>query len=122
MSGLRRTKGQLAERLATAYLRGLGREIIQANYRTPYGEIDIIVRDGQTVCFVEVRSRSTSPMVTPAESVNQRKQQKLLKAAAQWLQENQEDCPSRFDVLEVEFPVAGPPRVVSLIEDAFGQG
>lgn len=121
MPGLRRTKGLIAERLATAYLRGLGREIIQANYRSAYGEIDIIARDGQTVCFVEVRSRASSPLVAPAESVNLRKQAKLLKTASLWLQENQQDCPARFDVLEIELSDSGLPRVVSLIEDAFGQ-
>ncbi len=95
--------GRASENLARAFLRGLGFEILQANFHSRYGEIDIIARDGDTVCFVEVRSRSRGSLVSAAESVDGRKQGKLARTAGVWLEQNQMDCPCRFDVVEVEW-------------------
>lgn len=117
---LRQRRGAAAENAARAYLRGKGREILTTNYHCPYGEIDIIARDGGTICFVEVRSRAGRSMVSAAESVDRRKQEKLLQTARHWLASTQCELPCRFDIVEVEWSGASG-RVVNLLEDCFGE-
>ncbi len=120
MRSTRRERGQIGEHLACAFLRGLGREILELNYRCRQGEIDVIARDGDAVCFVEVRSRASSAVVGAAESVNAAKRRRLLRAARTWLAEKQTDCSCRFDVIEVEF-CGGLGKVRQIIEGAFGE-
>lgn len=104
--------------LARAYLRGLGWEIVDTNYRSRFGEIDIIAIDGQTVAFVEVRARRHTSFAAPGESVTAAKRRKLAATASCWLAERQ-DCPDcRFDVLEVEL-IRGGGRVSGLVKGAF---
>ncbi len=110
--------GAIGENTAKEYLRGLGREILDANYHSRYGEIDIIASDGDCVCFVEVRARSQGDMVTGAESVDSVKKKKLARTAAEWLAAFGKECVCRFDVIEIELNgQAG--RVLRLIEGAF---
>lgn len=114
----RAASGKIAENAARAYLRGLRREVIESNYRTRFGEIDIIARDGETICFVEVRARRGGAMVSPAESVGSAKQARLSKAASEWLAGAGADAPCRFDVIEVEL-TGRTARIIGIIEAAF---
>ncbi len=95
--------GAASENVARAFLRGQGMRIVASNYRCRFGEIDIIAQDGETICFVEVRSRRSGAPVGAAESVDARKREKLARAARSWLQEQGCEAPCRFDVVEVEW-------------------
>ena len=79
-----------------------GAKILEANYRRPTGEIDIIAKKGRRVLFVEVKRRSSLRYGRPSEAVNPAKQAHILRTAQLYLQENGlEDAPVRFDVIEV---------------------
>lgn len=114
--------GKRAEELGAADLVRLGYKIIERNYRCRWGEIDVIARDGPTTVFVEVRSRRSNRPTSPAESVTERKQEKLVLAAQHYLTSREmpsgTDC--RFDVIEVRFE-RGKPVAVEVIVDAFGE-
>ena len=95
--------GRTAESAALKYLQSQGLKLVESNYRCRHGEIDIIMMDKQTVVFVEVRYRSNPNYGTGAESVDSRKQQKLLASASHYLQKNKlttnQSC--RFDVISL---------------------
>ncbi len=99
----RKELGALGERHAARALRGMGMRLLEANYRTRAGELDLIVRDGKVLVFVEVRTRSADDNVfSPLASVNARKQQHVIRVA-RWYRRARRltDCPCRFDVVEV---------------------
>ena len=93
--------GQQAESIACQYLKEARLKINQRNYHTQRGEIDIIARDGDTVVFVEVRYRNSSTYGSAEESINHRKQQRIIHAAQAWLQEHRltESTVCRFDTV-----------------------
>ena len=98
----RRALGREAERRAEAFLREKGMEILARNYRIREAEIDLIVRDGDYVVFVEVKARSGTAYGWPREAVNAQKQRRIVLAAASYLQERQwTEAFARFDVIEV---------------------
>ena len=93
--------GRKGERLVVEYLENKGCRILHTNYRTPFGEADIIAEDGDEIAFVEVKTRSSDKYGTPAESVVKRKRQTYTKIAKfYWLQTGEEPN-ARFDVAEV---------------------
>jgi putative endonuclease len=112
--------GKRAEELTCVELIRRGYELVETNYRCRWGEVDIIARDGSTLVFVEVRSRRSSRFMTPAESVDERKQAKLILTAQHYLSTHEcigePDC--RFDVVEVRFE-RGKPVAIELIQGAF---
>ncbi len=94
--------GRKGEDLAASYLRGLGWEIVERNYRTRLGEIDIVSRDRDTLIFVEVKTRTNSDVARPDQSVTVRKQAKLRRLIEEYLvRHNQEQADVRFDVVGV---------------------
>lgn len=101
--GYTQTSGKSAEDQACRYLQQHGLSVIQRNYRTRYGEIDLIMRDRDTTVFVEVRFRGQSHLVDPLSSVDVRKQQKLVRTASAWLQKHTDmaTAPARFDVIAI---------------------
>ena len=94
-------QGAAAEELACRYLEAQGLTLVMRNFRCRWGELDLIMRDGEQLVFVEVRSRRHSRYGTPAESITRAKQQRLLRAAAFYLQYQQLDLPCRFDVVAI---------------------
>ncbi len=82
--------------------------IRQRNWRTRFGEIDIVAEESGTLVFVEVRSRSTSDRGSAAESVGPRKQRQLRLLADQYLQATGHDGPCRIDVIAIDLLPAGP--------------
>jgi putative endonuclease len=114
----RRTSKQLigtaAENIAADYLRAQGLEILQRNYLRRVGELDIVARDphGGVLVIAEVRSRGSDRFGGAAASVDFRKQQRLVRAAHQLLQQRRDlaRLPVRFDVVCVS-DVGGIPRV-----------
>lgn len=112
-------RGQAAEQLAEKFLSQQGLTSVTRNYRCTVGEIDLIMRDGPTLVFVEVRLRSNRRYTSPLESVTRSKQQKIIRAALAWLQRHDPSStlPCRFDVVALTSldPKASP----EWIKDAF---
>ena len=114
------SQGRLAEDEALSLLQARGLRLIDRNYRSRFGEIDLIMKDGHTLVFVEVRYRRSIRYGTPQESVTQRKQSRLLVTAACYLKEKRIDCPVRFDVAALS--PAGDGMSLNWIKSAFDAG
>lgn len=91
--------GEQAERLAAEYLERQGLSLVQRNYRCRHGEIDLIMRDGASLVFVEVRLRSRGDYGGAAASIGAAKQGKLLRTAQHYLSTLGKMPPCRFDAL-----------------------
>ncbi|HEY9032712.1 MAG TPA: YraN family protein [Pseudomonadales bacterium] len=104
MSTLSRLLGRQQEKRAENYLQAQGLATITRNYQCRQGEIDLIMRDKDTLVFVEVRYRSNNRHGSAAESVDQRKQQKILHTARHFLASHGEfqQMYCRFDVLAID--------------------
>lgn len=111
--------GQQAEDLACRYLQAQGLQVLERNYRCTRGEIDLIMEDTQGIIFVEVRYRRDLRFGSSAESVDYRKQAKLISTALNYLQQHKSAArrPSRFDVIALS-PGVGHDQV-EWIKDAF---
>ncbi len=92
-------KGVLAEQRAARYLQQQGLQLISQNYRCRAGEIDLIMQHGDTLVFVEVRLRSNKDYGGAAASIDQHKQQRLIKTAQHYLATLKRIPPCRFDAL-----------------------
>jgi putative endonuclease len=117
---LNSVSGEAAEAHACAHLQAAGLTLVCRNYRCRGGEIDLVMRDGETVVFVEVRFRASARFGTALESVDRRKRARLVVAALHYLQHNRVRAPCRFDVVGL-----GPERGGSGLEwirDAFSLG
>lgn len=113
--GTRQEKGRRGEEIAAAYLGERGVEVLVRNYRCRLGEIDLIGRDGETVVFVEVKSRSHGGRGLPQESVSHEKQRKLTRLARWFLKERHlERQRARFDVVAVT-GAPGEPEVTWIV-------
>lgn len=99
---VRRQTGYQQELNAQTYLEQKGFQAIQRNYYSRWGEIDLIMRDQQTLVFVEVRSRRSDKFGTPLESIRPQKQRKLILAAKDYLLKHPYHGPLRFDVLGIK--------------------
>ncbi len=114
--------GRLGEDLAAERLRQDGYRILARNYRNPFGEIDIIAQDGQTLCFIEVRTRTETWHGHPFDSISPAKQRKIIRAARGYLaQQDTEDVDARFDVVAVT-PQDNGGYAVEIIKNAFEVG
>ena len=111
--------GHNAERIVATHLGFHGYRILETNYTTRLGEIDIIASQDDTLVFVEVRARQRGGMVGPAESLTQSKQRKMIAAAQQYLQ----DCETswndwRIDLAAVELDRFGQVKRLRILENA----
>jgi putative endonuclease len=99
----RSRKGGHFELLGLKWLQTRGLQLVQRNYRCKLGEIDLVMRDCDVLVFVEVRFRSLSSQVAACETVDYRKQRKLLRTARHFLLSNRQlaESPCRFDVLGI---------------------
>lgn len=91
--------GDQAEHLAAQFLQRHGLTLVETNYRSRFGEIDLILRDGETLVFAEVRQRSRSDFGGAAASIDARKQQRLIITAQRYLGSLPRIPPCRFDAL-----------------------
>lgn len=115
----RRSVGQQGEKLAVAHLRRHGFKIIGRNVHLGRYEIDIIAQEGDTVAFVEVKTRRGDVFVPPEENVTRKKRHHIRRAARAFIAE--QDDPSlyyRFDVITVVLPESGQPSLTHY-RDAF---
>ena len=100
MSDKRQTFGAQSEDLAVWYLKKNGYKILEQNFRTRLGEIDIIAKEKKTIVFVEVKSRRSIRYGSPKWSVTHQKQRKISMVALQYLKKTrQTDAAARFDVV-----------------------
>ncbi len=117
----RQVLGRRGEEEALAFLCSHNYVVIAKNYRSPYGEVDLIVRDQNnrnTLVFVEVRTHADPRFGDPLESVNVRKQQQVAKTAVYYLIRNGlENSEARFDVIGIRWE-DGQARI-SHVKDAF---
>lgn len=98
----RQQTGRYGETLAAQHLQTKNYRLIARNWRCPVGEIDLIARDGDTLVFVEVRTRHGERLGTPEESITPRKQARLIELAQTYLSEhNAFDQPWRIDVIAI---------------------
>jgi len=116
--------GRAGEAIAARHLRRRSYAIIETNYRTRYGEIDIIARRGDVVAFVEVKTRQGSGFGRPFEAVGARKQEQLRRMALAWLARRRHDrvfasCTFRFDVVSIVMDEGGAVAEIVHMEDAF---
>ena len=109
----RQQLGKTGESLAVWELERRGYEILARRYRTRYGEIDVVARDGPTLVFVEVKARATAEFGTAAEAVTRRKQRRLVAMAREYLTDSGvADEPCRFDVVAIDDVERAPVLVV----------
>lgn len=98
--------GSLAEELAAAYLIKRRYDILERNYKTRWGEIDIIAKDGSTLVFIEVKARRGEGCGLPQEAVSRQKQYKIIRMAQQYMHQCDRktlEQPVRFDVLSIRW-------------------
>ena len=93
--------GRKGEKLVQKYLKARGMKILHTNYRTPFGEADIIAQEGDETVFVEVKTRSSERYGTPREAVGKDKRHRYYKIAEYFWLRNGEEPNARFDVAEV---------------------
>ena len=114
MSNERINLGKKGEKISIEFLKKQGYKIVETNYRCSVGEIDIVAKDKDVLCFVEVKTRKSDEYGLPEEAVDWHKQRKLVKVALAYLEEKKvygQDL--RFDVVSVY------PGHIKLIKDAF---
>ena len=93
--------GRKGEKLVEKYVKKLGMKIVETNYRTPFGEADLIAVDGDEMVFIEVKTRTSTIFGTPAQAVGTVKQQRYYKIAQFYGVQHGEEPNARFDVAEV---------------------
>lgn len=118
----RQSLGKRGEELAAKFLKKLKYRILERNFNTRWGELDIVAKDQKAgeIVFVEVRTRSSTGFMHPGESVYYTKQNRLRKAAHIWLSENfnTEPPPCRFDIVSVVIAKDAEP-VIEHFPEAF---
>ena len=107
--GGRRERGTAAEALAAAFLARHGLEVIARNHAIRRGEVDLVCREGDVLCFVEVRSRTSRAQGGPEETVGRRKARRVVAAATNWCTRNGGlERKIRFDVVAITFGEGEP--------------
>lgn len=115
----RHVLGQRGERIAERHLRRAGMRVVARRFRTPVGEIDLVMRDGAELVFVEVKTQRSAAFAPPQDQVGPPKQRRVVRAA-RWFVRSRglERTPMRFDVVAVVGPADGSFEVRHL-RDAF---
>jgi len=96
-------KGDRGEKMAEDFLKGKGYRLLERQFRTRFGEIDLIMQQGNTVVFVEVKTRTSHRFGLPEEAVTAQKKSHMFKAAETWLTSRDmiEETDCRFDVVAI---------------------
>jgi putative endonuclease len=94
--------GKTGEALAAKYLEDRGYQIIEQNFTSRYGELDLVARDGDSIVFVEVKTRTSSAFGEPEDSVTPEKLERIINTALLWLQANPDQPDDwRIDVVAI---------------------
>lgn len=113
IKGIKRILGFAGERRAAKYLRDEGYEILLTNWRTPFGEVDIVARKGDVVAFIEVKTRSGDSFGSPSEAVDVTRMKRYVRSAEFYFSGRECDSVVRFDIIEVTS------RGINHLENAF---
>ena len=114
------TTGKKGEEDGVVYLRKMGYKVLERNFKTPFGEIDIITEEAGYIVFIEVKTRRDTSYGMPEEAVHVQKQAKLIKSAQSYLKKNGWlERLARFDVLSILMGDRDGPNF-RLVQDAFG--
>lgn len=112
--------GIYGEKAAIKFLEDEGYKVLAKNYRCKIGEIDIIAADGDTLSFIEVKTRSSNQYGRPCEAVNYNKQIKIVKTALHYINRNNlTQWMSRFDIVEILIETDDRINSINLIKNAF---
>lgn len=116
----RQQRGRAAEEMAAAFLRREGYQIEAVNFRCKAGELDLIAREGQTLCFIEVRSRGSGQFGSALESITPMKRRRFIRAVRWYLARRRPPWlgPMRFDVVAIQGRPDTPPSL-ALLRGAF---
>lgn len=115
----RRELGRRGEDAACRHLEDSGYTIVERNWRSRTGELDIIAAKGGTTVFVEVKSRSVTSFGEPEEAVTPVKVRRIRALTAEYLAAGERHGDVRFDVISVVFDAGGGPAELRHLEDAF---
>jgi putative endonuclease len=107
MADARKRLGDWGESLAARHLRGLGYEVVAEKWACRFGEVDLVAQAGDTLVFVEVKTRRGRSLGSPEEGVTGRKGQKLIRLAQYYLLEHDLDVAWRIDMVAVELDQSG---------------
>ncbi len=111
----RKISGNRAEDKACKYLKKVGLHLLERNFATKAGEVDLIMKDGETLVFIEVRYRKNTDFGGATASVTPKKQQRIIKASLAYQQKCAPQSAMRFDVIAIE----GNPPSINWIKSAF---
>jgi len=111
----RKKSGNDAEQQACKYLQSHGLKLLEKNFTIKAGEVDLIMREGETLVFIEVRYRKNAYFGGAAASVTLKKQQRIIKASLAYQQKHKPQSSMRFDVVAIE----GDNRELNWIRSAF---
>lgn len=118
MLNSRQKFGEKSESIAVNYLKKQGYKIIEQNYRTKLGEIDIIAKEKGTITFIEVKSRKSKNFGNPKWAVTPKKQRKISMVALQYLKTTmQSNAKARFDVVSIISSPDNPS--IEIVKNAF---
>jgi len=111
--------GNAGERIAASYLRKKGYRVVESNYRTIFGEIDIVARLAGIIVFVEVKTRTTSSLGPPYLSITKVKEKHMIKNALFYLKAHRlMNASWRIDIVSVKLDQALRVENIELIENA----
>ncbi|MCW8919824.1 MAG: YraN family protein [Gammaproteobacteria bacterium] len=111
-----REQGDIAEEQARRHLEGQGLRTVARNFQSRFGELDLIMREQQTLVFVEVRYRRSPHFGGALASIDAKKQRRLIATAHGYLQQHPHNGPCRFDVIAI----SAAPNEIEWLQDAFG--
>jgi putative endonuclease len=118
----RQNLGKIGEHLAANALEKRGYQLVERNFRSRYGEIDLVAREGQDLVFVEVKTRRGTICGLPEEAITRRKARKLQEVACSYLDLHQlADCSWRIDVVAVQFSPVGRLEEIRVYQHAIAE-
>lgn len=101
INGKNRKVGFWGEKRACSYLKRQGYTVLHRNYKCPFGEVDIIARKEDVLCFAEVKTRSSDYYGAPNQAVGGERQRRYKNTARYYFANREVDCTVRFDIIEV---------------------
>lgn len=111
--------GKIGENRAVNYLKNKHILPLSTNYKSRYGEIDIIGHNDKYIVFVEVKTRKRVSVISGVECVSRKKQERIIKTACIFMQEKNINKQPRFDIIEIKNDSLGSPLTIKHIENAF---
>ncbi len=118
-SARRQSLGRFGESIAAAFLEKKGYTILERNWRTPYGEIDLIAMKNDVIAFVEVKTRASSSLGPPEISITPRKEEHMRSAAEYFIQQHPESINDwRIDAITIQIQANNSPPLIDHFENA----